>query len=89
MQNSGDEAVRVQQVEREAQVKVRNLKSTPRKGTDRNRLKPAEVERSVSKLSPGRKAAPDVDPRVTRLDSRARRAEAQIIFKKGEAEAKG
>src|ERR1700704_5446045 len=85
------EAVRVQQVEREAQVKVQEAEIARReKELIATVLKPAEVERQrIETLAEAEKQRLIVDAEGHASSIRAQgEAEAEIIFKKGEAEAK-
>jgi flotillin len=90
-QQVATEAVRVQQVEREAQVKVQEAEIARReKELIATVLKPAEVERQrIETLAEAEKQRLIVDAEGHASSIRAQgEAEAEIIFKKGEAEAK-
>jgi flotillin len=90
-QQVATEAVRVQQVEREAQVKVQEAEITRReKELIATVLKPAEIERQrIETLAEAEKQRLIVDAEGHASSIRAQgEAEAEIIFKKGEAEAK-
>src|ERR1700704_6328389 len=90
-QQVATEAVRVQQVEREAQVKVQEAEIARReKELIATVLKPAEVERQrMETLAEAAKQRLIVDAEGHASSIRAQgEAEAEIIFKKGEAEAK-
>jgi flotillin len=90
-QQVATEAVRVQQVEREAQVKVQEAEIMRReKELIATVLKPAEVERQrIETLAEAEKQRLIVDAEGHASSIRAQgEAEAEIIFKKGEAEAK-
>jgi flotillin len=90
-QQVATEAVRVQQVEREAQVKVQEAEIARReKELIATVLKPAEIERQrIETLAEAEKQRLIVDAEGHASSIRAQgEAEAEIIFKKGEAEAK-
>src|SRR6266853_312901 len=90
-QQVATEAVRVQQVEREAQVKVQEAEIARReKELIATVLKPAEIERQrIETLAEAEKQRLIVDAEGHASAIRAQgEAEAEIIFKKGEAEAK-
>src|ERR1700730_1243706 len=90
-QQVATEAVRVQQVEREAQVKVQEAEIMRReKELIATVLKPAEIERQrIETLAEAEKQRLIVDAEGHASSIRAQgEAEAEIIFKKGEAEAK-
>ncbi|HYM23425.1 MAG TPA: SPFH domain-containing protein [Vicinamibacterales bacterium] len=85
------EAVRVQQIEREAQVKVQEAEINRReKELIATVLKPAEVERQrIETLANAEKLRLSVEAEGQASATLAKgQAEADIIFKKGEAEAK-
>jgi flotillin len=85
------EAVKVIQIEREAQVKVQEAEINRReKELIATVLKPAEVERQrIETLANAEKMRLSVEAEGAASSTRARgEAEADIIFKKGEAEAK-
>jgi flotillin len=85
------EAVKVQQVEREAQIKVQQLEIGRRENElIATVLKPAEVERQrIETLANAEKTRLMLEADGVASATRARgEAEADIIFKKGEAEAK-
>jgi flotillin len=85
------ESVRVQQVEREAQVKVQEAEIARReKELIATVLKPAEIERQrIETLAEAEKQRLIVEAEGHASSIRAQgEAEAEIIFKKGEAEAK-
>jgi flotillin len=90
-QQVATESVRVQQVEREAQVKVQEAEIARReKELIATVLKPAEIERQrIETLAEAEKQRLIVDAEGHASSIRAQgEAEAEIIFKKGEAEAK-
>jgi flotillin len=85
------EAVKVMQIEREAQIKVQEAEIMRReKELVATVLKPAEVERQrIETLANAEKMRLSTEAEGQGLATRARgEAEADIIFKKGEAEAK-
>ncbi|HEY6212239.1 MAG TPA: SPFH domain-containing protein [Vicinamibacterales bacterium] len=85
------EAVKVQQIEREAQIKVQEAEIMRReKELVATVLKPAEVERQrIETLANAEKMRLSVEAEGQAASTRARgEAEASIIFAKGEAEAK-
>jgi len=85
------EAVKVQQIEREAQIKVQEAEINRReKELIATVLKPAEVERQrIETLANAEKMRLSVEAEGQASSTRARgEAEADIIFRKGEAEAK-
>src|SRR5579862_2159358 len=85
------EAVKVIQIEREAQIKVQEAEISRReKELVATVLKPAEVERQrIETLANAEKMRLSVEAEGQASSTRARgEAEADIIFKKGEAEAK-
>src|SRR5712691_11145368 len=90
-QQVATESVRVQQVEREAQVKVQEAEITRReKELIATVLKPAEIERQrIETLAEAEKQRLTFEADGQAASTRATgEAEAEIIFKKGEAEAK-
>jgi len=90
-QQVATEAVRVQQVEREAQVKVQEAEIARReKELIATVLKPAEIERQrIETLAEAEKQrlTAEADGHASAIRAQGE-AEAEIIFKKGEAEAK-
>src|SRR5467141_249386 len=90
-QQVATEAVRVRQVEREAQVKVQEAEITRReKELIATVLKPAEIERQrIETLAEAEKqrSISEAEGRASAIRAQGE-AEAEIIFKKGEAEAK-
>src|SRR5881398_139628 len=86
-----EEAVRVQQVEREAQVKVQEAEIARReKELIATVLKPAEIERQrIETLANAerQRLMSEAEGRASSIRAQGE-AEAEIIFKKGEAEAK-
>jgi len=85
------EAVKVMQIEREAQIKVQEAEINRReKELIATVLKPAEVERQrIETLANAEKLRLSVEAEGAASSTRARgEAEADIIFRKGEAEAK-
>ena len=85
------EAVKVMQIEREAQIKVQEAEINRReKELIATVLKPAEIERQrIETLANAEKMRLSVEAEGQASSTRARgEAEADIIFKKGEAEAK-
>ena len=90
-QQVATEAVKVQQVEREAQVKVQEAEIARReKELIATVLKPAEVERQrIETLAEAekQKLTAEADGHASAIRAQGE-AEAEIIFKKGEAEAK-
>jgi flotillin len=85
------EAVKVMQIEREAQIKVQEAEINRReKELIATVLKPAEVERQrIETLANAEKMRLSVEAEGQASSTRARgEAEADIIFRKGEAEAK-
>src|SRR6478609_2416754 len=85
------EAVKVQQIEREAQIKVQEAEIERReKELIATVLKPAEVERQrIETLANAEKMRLSVEAEGAAASTRARGdAEADIIFKKGDAEAR-
>jgi len=90
-QQVATEAVRVQQVEREAQVKVQEAEIARReKELIATVLKPAEIERQrIETLAEAEKQrlSAEADGHASAIRAQGE-AEAEIIFKKGEAEAK-
>src|SRR5205085_1086007 len=85
------EAVRVQQIEREQQIKVQEAEIVRReKELIATVLKQAEVERQrISVLAEAEKSRLSIEAEGTAAAVRMRgEAEADIIFKKGDAEAK-
>src|SRR5213082_2205204 len=86
-----EEAVRVQQVEREAQVKVQEAEIARReRELIATVLKPAEIERQrIETLASAERQRSITEAEGSANSIRAQgEAEAEIIFKKGEAEAK-
>src|SRR6266478_2574591 len=90
-QQVATESVRVQQVEREAQVKVQEAEIARReKELIATVLKPAEIERQrIETLAEAEKQrlTAEADGHASAIRAQGE-AEAEIIFKKGEAEAK-
>src|SRR5258705_2294010 len=90
-QQVATEAVRVQQVEREAQVKVQEAEIARReRELIATVLKPAEVERQrIETLASAerQRSITEAEGRASAIRAQGE-AEAEIIFKKGEAEAK-
>src|SRR5450759_358083 len=85
------EAVRVQQIEREQQIKVQEAEIVRReKELIATVLKPAEVERQrISVLAEAEKSRLSIEAEGSAAATRLRgEAEADIIFKKGDAEAR-